>query len=86
ESFRAISNRLFVGPVVELLVYNKVLPYVRAWVDDIVSSWNFRQIIPCHFAAPVKADPLDFKRAFTFAYQGQQDQVSRAAGTPRSTP
>ncbi|KAJ9529414.1 hypothetical protein QJQ45_013718, partial [Haematococcus lacustris] len=86
ESFRAISNRLFVGPVVELLVYNKVLPYVRAWVDDIVSSWNFRQIIPCHFAAPVKADPLDFKRAFTFAYQGQQDQEederSNAATTP----
>lgn len=33
----------------------------RRWVDDITSSWNFRQIIPCHFAAPVKAGPREFR-------------------------
>jgi hypothetical protein len=42
---------------------------VRSWVDDITSSWNFRQIIPCHFSAPIKAGPAEFKRAFTFAYE-----------------
>lgn len=44
------------------------------WVDDITSSWDFRQVIPCHFAAPVKAGPQEFKRAFAFAYQAVEAQ------------
>jgi hypothetical protein len=60
---------------------------VRSWVDDITSSWNFRQIIPCHFSAPIKAGPAEFKRAFTFAYelleeeeQGQQQHSQQQEG------
>ena len=30
---------------------------------DDVTRWNFRQIIPCHFAAPVKAGPREFRCA-----------------------
>lgn len=43
-------------------------------MDDICASWNFKQVIPCHFAAPVRAGPAEFRRAFTFAYElAEQD-------------
>jgi hypothetical protein len=67
-SFNAIRDRLFVGPVVETLVYSKVPATVRAWVDDICNSWDFKQVIPCHFDGPVPATPADFRQAFAFAY------------------
>ncbi|GIM12716.1 hypothetical protein Vretimale_15892, partial [Volvox reticuliferus] len=69
DSFAAISNRLIVGPVVETLVYSKVPKSVVDWVEEICADWNFRQIIPCHFAAPIRAGPGEFRRAFAFAYQ-----------------
>jgi Domain of unknown function (DUF4336) len=34
---------------------------VAAWVDDIARSWRFRQIIPCHFDAPIAAGPADLR-------------------------
>lgn len=36
----------------------------RRWVEDIVGSWDFRRIIPAHFAAPVQATPQDFRCCF----------------------
>ncbi|GFR43070.1 hypothetical protein Agub_g4077, partial [Astrephomene gubernaculifera] len=68
ESFSAISGRLMVGPVVQTLVYNKIPKSVVEWVEEMCTDWNFRQIIPCHFAAPIRAGPADLRRAFTFAY------------------
>lgn len=82
ESFAALSNRLIVGPVVETLVYSKVPAAVREWVDEIVRDWNFQRIIPCHFAAPVKAGPAEFKRAFAFVYDDVEEE---AAATPAPT-
>ncbi|KAG2424024.1 hypothetical protein HXX76_014848 [Chlamydomonas incerta] len=68
-SFAAISGRLFVGPVVETLVYSKIPKSVVEWVEDICGEWDFRQVVPCHFEAPVKAGPAEFRRAFAFAYE-----------------
>jgi len=85
-SFNALSNRLMVGPVVETLVYSKVRGAVRAWVDDICASWSFRQVIPCHFAAPVKAGPAEFRDAFAFAYEGVEEQEEGAAAAPAPAP
>ena len=31
------------------------------WIEDIASNWDFRQIIPAHFAAPVPATPQDLR-------------------------
>ena len=42
------------------------LMQVKLWVNSIVSEWRFKRIIPCHFAAPIKASPSDFKAAFAF--------------------
>ena len=36
-----------------------------AWVDQL-ASWDFQQVIPCHFAAPVTATAQDLLRAFSF--------------------
>ena len=34
---------------------------VRRWVDSICNSWDFNQIIPAHFDAPIAAGPADFR-------------------------
>lgn len=34
---------------------------VRQWVDSICSSWDFKQIIPAHFDAPIPAGPADLR-------------------------
>lgn len=82
SSFKAISDRLIVGPVVETLVYSKVPRTVTAWVDSICKDWNFKQIIPCHFDAPIPSSPEEFRRAFSFAYDelDVQGEPSAAAG------
>lgn len=36
-----------------------------AWADR-VSSWDFTQLVPAHFAGPVPVTPGEFRRAFTF--------------------
>jgi len=38
---------------------------VLAWVDQIV-QWDFQQVIPCHFEAPVAATPEMVYGAFDF--------------------
>ena len=43
----------------------------REWVDSITRSWNFRQIIPCHFDGPISATPQEFKAAFSFVYDSE---------------
>lgn len=66
ETFRQISERLIVSPVIKTLVFNKVPDQVKVWTDSMASEWNFRQIIPAHFAAPIKAGPNDLRATFSF--------------------
>eukprot|EP00850_Spirogloea_muscicola_P021612 SM000256S08666 [mRNA] locus=s256:90788:92917:+ [translate_table: standard] len=66
ESFRKVSNRLIVSPVVKTLVFSKVPEQAKAWVESIAQDWNFKRIIPAHFAAPINATPSDFRAAFSF--------------------
>ena len=33
----------------------------QRWVEDIASNWDFKRIIPAHFAAPVPATPRDLR-------------------------
>ncbi|KAL3695776.1 hypothetical protein R1sor_009852 [Riccia sorocarpa] len=66
QSFRQMSEKLIVSPIVKTLVYSKVPDKVKMWVDSIARDWKFRRIIPCHFAAPVAADARGFKAAFAF--------------------
>jgi Domain of unknown function (DUF4336) len=73
ESFQAIQSngRLLVAPILQQLILNRNPQEVLAWVDR-VAQWDFQQIIPCHFQAPITATPTEFRAAFDFLTQGQQ--------------
>ncbi len=67
DSFKRLrqDGRLLVAPILQTLIFNRDPGQVLAWADKI-SQWDFNQVIPCHFSAPVKATPTEFRRAFDF--------------------
>ncbi|MFK8182251.1 MAG: DUF4336 domain-containing protein [Phormidesmis sp.] len=70
QSFESLrkEGRLIVAPILQTLIFNRGPQQVLAWVDKI-SQWDFEQVIPCHFSAPVAAGPADFSQAFDFLRQ-----------------
>ncbi|MBC7880451.1 MAG: DUF4336 domain-containing protein [Anaerolineae bacterium] len=71
SSFATLSNNqaLRVAPILQLLILNRAPQETRNWVDKI-SRWNFKQIIPCHFDAPIQAGSEQFRQAFAFLEEG----------------
>ncbi|MBD2436210.1 DUF4336 domain-containing protein [Nostoc sp. FACHB-110] len=67
RSFNALhgDGRLFVAPVLQTLILNRAPKETLNWADK-VASWDFQWIIPCHFDAPIKAQPQQFRQAFSF--------------------
>ncbi|ALF53714.1 hypothetical protein ACX27_14075 [Nostoc piscinale CENA21] len=67
RSFQALrgDGRLFVAPVLQALILNRAPRETLDWADK-VASWDFQWIIPCHFDAPIKAQPQQFRQAFSF--------------------
>ncbi|MBW4586916.1 DUF4336 domain-containing protein [Aetokthonos hydrillicola Thurmond2011] len=67
ESFNALRGygRPFVAPILQTLIFPQAPTRVLRWVDKI-SSWDFERIIPCHFDAPIEANPSQFRHAFAF--------------------
>ena len=67
QSFHALrgNGRLLVAPILQTLVLNRGPKAVMDWVDRI-THWEFQQLIPCHFDAPIEATPQQFRQAFTF--------------------
>lgn len=59
------DGRLFVAPVLQTLILNRAPRETLDWADK-VASWDFQWIIPCHFDAPIKAQPQQFRQAFSF--------------------
>lgn len=59
------NGDLLVAPVLQKLILNRDSTETLNWVYE-VSKWNFEQIIPCHFSAPIKANSYQFRLAFTF--------------------
>jgi hypothetical protein len=72
DNFNTLAGRLIVPPVVRTLIYAQNPTRVQTWVDHIVDGtngnkgWDFDQIIPAHFEAPIAATPLEFAAAFRF--------------------
>jgi hypothetical protein len=75
DNFNALAGRLIVPPVVRTLIYAQNPARVKHWVDQITTydsnsenknGWDFEQIIPAHFEAPIATTPKDFARAFRF--------------------
>ncbi|MFH7029663.1 MAG: DUF4336 domain-containing protein [Heteroscytonema crispum UTEX LB 1556] len=67
RSFDALrgDGRLFVAPILQTLILNRAPRETIDWVDK-VASWNFQQIIPCHFDLAIAAQPHLFRQAFSF--------------------
>lgn len=59
------EGRLFVAPILQTLILNRAPKETLEWADR-VASWNFQCIIPCHFDSPIKAEPQEFRQAFSF--------------------
>ncbi|MBE9063488.1 DUF4336 domain-containing protein [cf. Phormidesmis sp. LEGE 11477] len=59
------DGRLIVAPILQTLIFNRDAKGVLDWADRI-AQWDFEQVIPCHFSAPVEAGPSEFRRAFNF--------------------
>jgi hypothetical protein len=75
KSFEALrgGGRPFVAPILQALILNRAPQETLDWVDK-VASWNFRRIIPCHFDAPITAEPQQFINAFGFLKQQPLDK------------
>lgn len=62
------GGRLFVAPVLQTLILNRVPKETLDWADK-VARWDFQRIIPCHFDSPIEARPEQFRQAFSFLKQ-----------------
>ena len=62
------KGQLLVAPVLQTLILNRAPQETLDWADR-VSGWAFQQIIPCHFTAPIPAEPHQFRQAFAFLEQ-----------------
>ncbi|KAL4541310.1 hypothetical protein Ndes2526B_g05848 [Nannochloris sp. 'desiccata'] len=76
--FKAVANKLIVGPILKTLVFSTEPDASKEWINSICRDWRFTSIIPAHFQAPIKAGPAEFKAAFGFLYEGQGKQQKSA--------
>ncbi len=69
QSFQAITNqnKPFVAPILENLILPQAPQQVIEWANQI-SLWDFEQIIPAHFQAPIKITPNEFRQCFDFLF------------------
>ncbi len=69
------NGRLLVAPILQTLILNRAPTQTIDWVDR-VAQWDFGQIIPCHFDAPIAATPQEFRTAFNFLERHAATDVS----------
>lgn len=67
EAFDELRNdgRLVVAPILQNLILNRAPNETLTWAER-VSRWQFERLISCHFEAPVKTNPQEFRQAFIF--------------------
>lgn len=84
RSFEALrgGGRGFVAPILQTLILNRAPEATITWANR-VASWEFERIIPCHFDAPLAADPRQFRQAFSFL---EKQPPSRSGLAPAALP
>jgi hypothetical protein len=77
-SFTALQDhgKLIVAPILQTLILNRAPQATLEWVDRL-ARWDFQQVIPCHFAAPVSATPEDLRHAFRFLQPSSGQFISQ---------
>lgn len=76
-SFEAVRERWLVSPVLRSLVYNSIPKSCSNFVTRIEKDWNFKQILPCHLAGPVRAKKGDLSNAFRFSFEAAGQSPSQ---------
>jgi hypothetical protein len=81
QSFQGLrrNGQPFVAPILQVLILIQAPKQVLNWADK-VASWDFQQIIPAHFDAPIAATPQQFRQAFAFLEQ--QSSASEEVKNP----
>lgn len=76
QSFAALrgNGRPFVAPILQTLILIQAPQQTIAWANRI-SQWEFQRIIPCHFEAPIAANPRQFRQAFAFLEQSSSNSA-----------
>ena len=64
------GGRPFVAPILQTFILDHASKKTLDWADR-VANWNFHQIIPCHFDAPIQTSPYQFRQAFSFLENDQ---------------
>jgi len=62
------NGRLLVAPILQTLILNRAPRETIKWANLLV-SWHFERLIPCHFQAPLQVSPREFRQAFSFLEQ-----------------
>jgi hypothetical protein len=79
------QGRLLVAPILRTLILNRAPTQTIAWVDR-VAQWDFQQIIPCHFDAPIAATPAEFRAAFQFLDNSLNNSLDHSSPVNRDLP
>jgi len=79
ESFETLqgNGRLLVAPILQTLILNRAPAETIKWANLVV-SWHFERLIPCHFQAPLEVSPREFRQAFSFL-EKEELPVNQAA-------
>ncbi|ELS05103.1 hypothetical protein Xen7305DRAFT_00048420 [Xenococcus sp. PCC 7305] len=59
------DGRLLVAPILQSLIMNRDRKGTLNWIDHL-ATWDFQQIIPCHFDAPIIANSRQLRQSFAF--------------------
>lgn len=75
DSFQNLcqAGALQVAPILQTLILNREPQTVANWVHQLV-QWDFQQIIPCHFSAPIVAQAEALQAAFQFLREPGRDR------------
>lgn len=65
QAFEALcgQGRPFVAPILQSFILDHDPEAVLTWAN-LIASWDFERVIPCHFDAPIATTPQDFRQAF----------------------
>lgn len=55
-----------VPPIIQVAILNREPETVLRFVEEVADAFSFTRIVPCHFDAPVKATPAQWREAFNF--------------------
>ena len=78
---------------VSSLVFSRCQAAVRAWIEDLVADWDFKQVVPSHFDAPVPCNGQELVAAFqrstdvysvTDAQRAEAGEIDDGQGEPEA--